>query len=247
MKLENKVALITGGSRGIGFATANLFFQNGATVVISSKDPKSLNTASKQIPNCSSFLCDIQNYSQVKAMVKKTIDKFGRIDILVNNAGILPQPKKLHEISEVDWVRVIDVNLTGQFRVSKEVIPHMIKNGGVIINISSDAGLRAYEGFWADHYSVSKAALILMTKTMALEYAPNHIRVNCVCPGVVETDMTAPFLKTEQDRQMMNSSHPLGRIGKPEEVAKSILFLASEESCWTTGAILAVDGGESLK
>ena len=116
-----------------------------------------------------------------------------------------------------------------------------------IINVSSDAGLKAYEGFNADAYSASKAALIVLTKCWALEYAKDKIRVNCVCPGVIDTDMTKPFLKTEKDREFMDNDHPLGRIGQPEEVAKSILFLASEDSSWTTGAILAVDGGQSTK
>lgn len=247
MKFENKIVLITGGSRGIGFTTAKLFSENGATVVISSKDPKKLEEAAKKISNCTNFTCDIRDSSQVKNTIKKIIEKFGRIDVLVNNAGVFPNPKKLHEISEEEWNDVIDVNLTGQFRVSKEVIPYMLQKGGVVINVSSDAGLKAYEGFSVDHYSASKAALILMTKTMALEYAKNQIRVNCVCPGVVDTDMAKPYLKTEKDKQIIDASHPLGRIGKPEDIAQSILFLASSESSWTTGAILAVDGGESLK
>jgi len=121
------------------------------------------------------------------------------------------------------------------------------KNGGVIINVSSDAGLKAYQGFNADAYSASKAALNLLTKTWALQYAQDKIRVNAVCPGVVDTDMTVPFVKTEKDREFVNADHPIGRMGLPEEVGRAILFLASEDSAWTTGAVLAVDGGESIK
>ena len=123
----------------------------------------------------------------------------------------------------------------------------MQKNGGVIINVSSDAGLRAYPDFNADAYSASKAALNLLTKTWALQYAKDKIRVNAVCPGVVDTDMTSPFLKTDADRAFMNNDHPIGRMGQPEEVARTILFLASDDSAWTTGTVMTVDGGESLK
>ena len=247
MSFNDKVILVTGGSRGIGFATARLFSENGANVVISAIDPRRLEESSKKIRNCSSMVCDNRDSNQVQNMIKKITDEFGKIDVLVNNAGIFPTPKRLHEISEEEWNKVIDVNLTGQFRVSKEVIPHMLERGGVIINVASDAGLKAYEGFSVDHYSASKAALILMTKTMALEYAKEGIRVNCVCPGVVDTDMAAPYLQTQKDREMVDAAHPLGRIGRPEDVARSILFLASSESSWTTGAALTVDGGESIK
>ncbi len=123
----------------------------------------------------------------------------------------------------------------------------MKKSGGSIINISSDAGLKAYQGFNADAYSASKAALILLTKCWALEYAKNKIRVNCICPGVVDTDMTKPFMKTQKDKEFMDSEHPIGRIGQPEEVAKAVMYFASDDASWTTGAILAVDGGESIK
>ena len=173
--------------------------------------------------------------------------KFDRLDILVNNAGVFPKIKQLHEIDEDEWNEVLDVNLTGQFRFTKEAIPHLQKTSGVIVNIASDAGLKAYQGFNADAYSASKAALILLTKCWALEYSKDKIRVNCICPGVVDTDMTKPFLKTEKDRQFMDNEHPIGRIGQPEEIANAVLFFISEESSWTTGAILAVDGGESIK
>ena len=178
---------------------------------------------------------------------KKKSKKFERLDILVNNAGIFPKIKQLHEISDLEWNEVLNVNLNGQFRFTKFSIPFLQKSSGTIVNVSSDAGLKAYEGFNADAYSASKAALIVLTKCWSLEYAKDRIRVNCVCPGVVDTDMTKPFLKTEKDREFMDNDHPIGRIGTPRDVAKSILFLASEDSSWTTGAILAVDGGQSTK
>lgn len=247
MKLSGKVALVTGGSRGIGFATAKILSENGATVVITSKDPERLQKAAKGIPNSIGIEADVKNGQQVKDVVAKTVEKFGKLDILVNNAGIFPKIKKLHEIDEDEWNEVLDVNLTGQFRFTKEAIPHLQKTAGTIINISSDAGLKAYQNFHADAYSATKAALIVLTKCWALEYANDKIRVNCICPGVVETDMTKPFMRTEKEREFVESDHPIGRIGQPEEVGKAVLYFASEDASWITGAILTVDGGESIK
>ncbi len=247
MNLSGKVALVTGGSRGIGFSTAKIFSENGANVVITSKDSTKLENSVQNLSNTIGLTSDIRNENSVRKVVEKTIEKFGKIDILVNNAGIFPKIKQLHEIDESEWQEVLDVNLTGQFRFTKASIPYLKKTSGSIINISSDAGLKAYEGFNADAYSASKAALIILTKCWALEYAKDKIRVNCICPGVVDTDMTKPFLKTEKDRKFMDNEHPIGRIGKPEEVAKAILYFASDDAAWTTGAVLTVDGGESIK
>jgi len=247
LSLSGKIALVTGGSRGIGFSTGKILSENGATVVITGKDTERLEKAAKKIPNSIAIVADIRNTNDVKNVVSKTIEKFGRLDILVNNAGIFPKIKKLHEIDEDEWNEVLDVNLTGQFRFTKEAIPHLQKTSGSIVNISSDAGLKAYQGFNADAYSASKAALIILTKCWALEYSKNKIRVNCICPGVVDTDMTKPFLKTQTDKEFMDNEHPLGRIGQPEEIAKAIMYFVSDDASWTTGAILAVDGGESIK
>ena len=247
MKLTDKVALVTGGSRGIGFAIAKILSDNGATVVITSKNSEKIKQAEAKISNSFGITCDIKKKNEVQNVLDQTIKKFGKLDILVNNAGIFPKIKLLHEIEEEEWNEVLDVNLTGQFRFTKEAIPHLQKTSGCIINISSDAGLKAYQGFNADAYSASKAALIVLTKCWALEYAKNKIRVNCICPGVVDTDMTKPFLKNQKYIEFMNNEHPLGRIGQPEEIGKSVLYFASDDALWITGAILTVDGGESIK
>jgi NAD(P)-dependent dehydrogenase (short-subunit alcohol dehydrogenase family) len=247
LKLSGKVALVTGGSRGIGFAIAKILSDNGASVVITSKNSEKIKQAETKISNSFGITCDIKKKNEVQNVLEQTIKKFGKLDILVNNAGIFPKIKLLHEIEEEEWNEVLDVNLTGQFRFTKEAIPHLQKTSGCIINISSDAGLKAYQGFNADAYSASKAALIVLTKCWALEYAKNKIRVNCICPGVVDTDMTKPFLKNQKDIEFMNNEHPLGRIGQPEEIGKSVLYFASDDALWITGAILAVDGGESIK
>jgi NAD(P)-dependent dehydrogenase (short-subunit alcohol dehydrogenase family) len=247
LKLTGKVALVTGGSRGIGFAIAKTLSENGASVVITSKDSDKIKKAESKISNSFGITCDIKNKNQVQNVINQTIKKFGKLDILVNNAGIFPKIKKLHQIEEEDWNEVLDVNLTGQFRFTKEAIPHLQKTSGCIINISSDAGLKAYQGFNADAYSASKAALIVLTKCWALEYSKDKIRVNCICPGVVDTDMTKPFLQNQKDIEFMNNEHPLGRIGQPDEIGKAVLYFVSDDASWVTGAILTVDGGESIK
>ena len=249
MKLDDKVVLITGGSRGIGKAISQLFVTEGAHVVITSKNFKKLQQTAKEI-GCSFFVAaDIRKEKDVKNVINKTIKKFGRIDILVNNAGIFPKLKPLHKISESEWNQILDVNLTGAFRFTKAVIPHMQKNGkGSIINMSSDAGLKAFENFNGDSYTASKAALVLLTKVWAIEYAKNNIRVNCVCASVVDTDMTRSFwLDTKIKRKTTSAEHPLGRIGTGQDIAKAVLYFASDDSSWTTGAILPVDGGVAAK
>ncbi len=247
MKLSGKIALVTGGSRGIGFATAQILSKNGATVIITAKDQKRLDKAKAKIPNSTAIAADIRKSNDVKNVVNAIVEKFGKLDILVNNAGMFPKIKQLHKIDEDEWSEVLDVNLTGQFRFTKEAIPLLQKTSGSIVNISSDAGVKAYQGFNADAYSASKAALILLTKCWALEYSSDKIRVNCICPGVVDTDMTKPFLKTQKDKDFMDKEHPIGRIGQPDEIAKAILYFVSDDASWTTGAILTVDGGESIK
>jgi len=248
MKLKNKVVLITGGSRGIGKSIAELFVIEGAKVVLTSKNQKRLRDTANGMKNTIFFPGDIRNSKDVKRIVKSTIRKFGRIDILVNNAGILPKIKPIDKITDVEWNETIDVNLTGHFRFTREVIPHMKENGGSIINISSDAGLKAFENFFADAYVSSKAAIILLTKSWALQYARDKIRVNCICSAVVDTDMTKElWLKTKQRRKNAEDEHPLGRIGKTQDVANAALYFASDDSSWTTGAILPVDGGVSVK
>ena len=247
MKLAGKIAIVTGGSRGIGKATAILLAKHGALVTITSKNKTALENTAKEMKNVLAIAGDIRKKSDVKNVVKNTFEKFGRIDILVNNAGIFPKVKPLHEISEEEWNEVIDVNLTGQFRFTKEVLPYLMKTNGCIVNVSSDAGLKSFANFEADAYTASKGALVLLTKAWAIEYAKYKIRVNCVCPGIVETDMTEPFLGNEIDRLMAVAEHPIGRIGTPEDVAKAILYLVSEDSSWITGAILPIDGGAITK
>ena len=248
MELQNKVVLITGGSRGIGKGIAKLFAEQGAKVVITSKNVKLLKKTSDEIKNSFYIKGDIRKKEDVKIIIDKTIKNCGKIDVLINNAGVLPTMKPLDKISEKEWLETMDVNLNGVFRFTQQVIPHMRKNGGSIINIASDAGLKAFENFYADGYSAAKAAIIHLTKVWALEFAKNKIRVNCISAAVVDTDMTKRFwLNSKKKIELTSKEHPLGRIGQVEDIANAALYFASDKSSWTTGAILPVDGGVSLK
>ena len=239
MRLDGKIILITGGSRGIGKSIAELFTKEGAKVIITSKNETALKKTAKELGNIFYVKGDITKKIDVNNVVKKIIKKFGRIDVLINNAGVFPKFKKLHNISENEWKEVIDINLNGQYRFTKAVIPFMMKNGGSIINMSSDAGLRSFENFYADAYTASKAALVMLTK---------KIRVNCVCAAVVETDMTNKlWLNSSDKRKKAVLQHPLGRIGTGADIANAIMYFASDDSSWTTGSVLVVDGGASLK
>ena len=241
-----KSVLITGVSRGIGLGIAKEFIQNDYFVFGTSRSKFDLSKALES-NNCKHLIVDVNDRDSIASLMKDIPGENNTLDCLVNNAGIFPKIKQLHKIDEEEWNEVLDVNLTGQFRFTKEAIPHLQKTSGCIINISSDAGLKAYQGFNADAYSASKAALIVLTKCWALEYAKDKIRVNCICPGVVDTDMTKPFLKNQKDIDFMNNEHPLGRIGQPEEIGKAVLYFTSDDASWVTGAVLTVDGGESIK
>ena len=248
MKLENKVVLITGGSRGIGKAIGKLFVEQGAIVIITSKNEKILKKTADAIRASFYVKGDIRKDKEVKLIVEKTVKKFKKIDVLINNAGVLPTMKPLDKITEREWLETIDVNLNGAFRLTRRVIPHMKKEGGAIINIASDAGLKAFENFYADGYSAAKAAIIHLTKVWASEYAKYNIRVNCISAAVVDTDMTKKFwLDSKKKIELTAKEHPLGRIGKGKDIANAALYFASDDSSWTTGAILPVDGGVSLK
>ena len=246
-----KTALVTGGSRGIGKAIAQKLSETSNVAVGYSNSKEQavevVNSIQANGGNAIAVQIDVTDNDSVEKCFELIEKEFSSVEILVNNAGIFPKIKLLHEIDEEEWNEVLDVNLTGQFRFTKQAIPYLQKTSGCIINISSDAGLKAYENFNVDAYSASKAALIVLTKCWALEYAKDKIRINCICPGVVDTDMTKPFLKNQKDIEFMNSEHPLGRIGQPEEIGKSVLYFASDDALWITGAILTVDGGESIK
>lgn len=241
--LHGQVALITGGSQGIGLAIAGTLAEAGADIVLNHHGarPDAVEQVSRLVRaadrNILIIEADVSSRAAVTAMVARAISEFGRIDILVNNAGIAPE-FPLHKLSEDIWDRVLAVNLKGQYLLCQAVVPHMQAAGyGRIINIGSEQGLIGAADLTA--YCASKAGVFGFTKALARELAPGGILVNCVAPGPVDT-----ALLTERDRTPeLTGRIPLGRIGRPEEIAFAVLFLASPETSWTTGQIHSPNGG----
>jgi NAD(P)-dependent dehydrogenase (short-subunit alcohol dehydrogenase family) len=249
MRLKDKVALITGGTSGIGEATALLFAREGAQVAITGRNPERGAQVVKRIEASggkTTFIrADVSSASDCQRAVNETVQAFGRIDILFNNAGVY-YPQTALECSEREWDEQIDVNLKGTFLMSKAVLPGMIaQKSGVIINNASGWGIVG--GDHAVAYCASKGGVVLMTKAMAIDHGSQGIRVNCVCPGDVETPMLPADAKMRglkwEDYLAGCANRPLGRVGTVEEIAKAVLFLASDDSSFMTGAALVVDGG----
>lgn len=249
MRLKDKVAVITGGTSGIGKATALLFAQEGARVAITGRSLERGDEVVQRIRNSRGeaiFLrADVSSASDCQRVVDETLRAFGHADILFNNAGVF-YPQTALECSEHEWDQQIDVNLKGTFLMSKAVLPGMIaRKRGVIINNASGWGIVG--GDRAVAYCASKGGVVLMTKAMAIDHGAQGIRVNCVCPGDVETPMLPADAKMRglkwEDYIAGCSNRPLGRVGTVDEIAKAVLFLASEDSSFMTGAALVVDGG----
>ena len=249
MRLKDKVALITGGTSGIGEATALLFAQEGARVAITGRSQErgaGVVAKIKKLGSEGIFLrTDVSVAGDCQRAVDETVRTFGRLDILFNNAGVF-YPQTALECSEREWDEQIDVNLKGTFLMSKFALPTMIAQGcGVIVNNSSGWGIVG--GDRAVAYCASKGGVVLMTKAMAVDHGKQGIRVNCVCPGDVETPMLPADAKMRglkwEDYIAGCASRPLGRVGTADEIAKAVLFLASDDSSFMTGAALVVDGG----
>jgi NAD(P)-dependent dehydrogenase (short-subunit alcohol dehydrogenase family) len=245
MRLQNKIAIITGAGSGIGRGIALAFIKEGAKVVVADWSEQGGKETVEQIKKENGeavfIKIDVSEANDVEQMVKTCLDKFGRVDILVNNAGIY-RACNLHEMSEEDWDKIIDVNLKSMFLGSKRVIPEMLKQGkGKIINIASIAGLVGFAQSGA--YCASKGGVIALTKEMALDYAPKKINVNCICPGVIKTAMTKDMIADPATKQFLESSTPYPRLGEPEDIAMAAVYLASDESDFVNGNLLVVDGG----
>jgi NAD(P)-dependent dehydrogenase (short-subunit alcohol dehydrogenase family) len=249
MRLARQVALITGGTSGIGEATALLFAREGAQVAITGRNEKrghAVTAAILEEGGKAIFVrTDVRKAAECEHAVRETVMTLGRLDILFNNAGIF-YPHDTLECSEEEWDEQIDINLKGTFLMSKAALPDMIAQGrGVIINNSSGWGIVG--GDKAVAYCASKGGVVLMTKAMAIDHGRQGIRVNCVCPGDVETPMLPQDAKmrgqTWEDYIAGCANRPLGRVGTAEEIAKAVLFLATDDSSFMTGAALVVDGG----
>lgn len=242
MRLENKIAIITGGGTGIGLSCARLFCQEGAKVVIFGRRKNRLEDAVREIgEHVLAVPGDITRNEDIRRLVETTINTYGRVDILVNNAGIFTG-SPLHEMKDNDWDTALDTNMTSVFKLTREVLPHMIRQkSGNIVHISSILGLVAVPNTAA--YNVSKGALNQFSRSLAVEYGSLGIRSNAICPGLIATEMTEELMNDKDLMQEWSKNYPIGRFGQPEDVAQACLFFASEESSFVTGAILPVDGG----
>jgi len=251
MYLKDKTALITGGTSGIGLAVARRFLSEGATVMVAGRSSERCRQAKVELADIRgdsavfTLPTDVSRATDVKRLVAETIAILGHIDLLINSAGVYLE-KRLEETSEEEWDQLIAINLKGPYLCCREIYPHFRAcGGGVIINVSSDAGLTGNRDCAA--YCASKGGLSNLTRALALDYARENIRVNAVCPAVIDTPMLQAVVDLQQNPEAYlretRNDHPQNRIGTPEEVAFAVLMLACDESGFTTGANLSVDGG----
>ena len=243
-RFTDKVVLITGAASGIGRAAALAFAAEGAQVAILDRSADALKAVQALVEQAGGEVlgipCDVSSPEQVEAAVKQVIGRFGRLDVAFNNAGVENKAAPVHEIDLAEWDRILNINLRGTFVCMKHELAQMVKQGGgVVVNTSSGAGIRGVAGGAA--YAASKHAIIGLTRSAALDYAKQKIRVNAVLPGNIETPMMDRF--TGGDIQKAIDLEPVGRLGKPEEIGHAVAFLASPLSDYTTGTLLRVDGG----
>lgn len=247
MRLKDKVAIVTGAAMGIGEAVARLFASEGAQLALCDVDDE----AGQRVARETGALyvhADVRVEAEVRRFVEATVERYGRIDVVVNNAGVTADATVV-ETTEEEWDRVIGVNLKGPYLVSKYAIPHMLQRGGSIVNIGSIASHIGLARNAA--YNASKGGVMLLTRNMAVDYARYNIRVNAVCPAMIMTPMLRKFIDLQPDPQayvrQVEASTPMGRMGTVEEVARAVLFLASDESSYVTGSALMVDGGYTAR
>ncbi|WP_224998360.1 SDR family NAD(P)-dependent oxidoreductase [Cesiribacter sp. SM1] len=246
MNSDQKVAIVTGGASGLGYAIAEKFVKNNIRTIIVGRNEQKLQAAKEQFgENCSYESFDLTSLEQIPAFVERIHDRYGRIDILVNNAGI-NQKKPFTEVTDQDFERIILTNLTAVFSLSREVAKVMLaQKSGAIVNISSMASQYGIPKVVA--YTASKSAIEGITRSMAVDLSPGGIRVNCVAPGFIATDMSAKALDSDPERKnKVLSRTPMGKLGVPADVAEAVYYLASDAASYVTGTILKVDGGNAI-
>lgn len=238
-RLENKIAIITGGAKGIGLAATERFLEEGAKIAIWDVDVQAGEAVAKKYDNCKFYKVDTTNVEAVNAAAVQVVEDFGGVDILINNAGIT-RDASMKKMTSEQWQLVLDVNLTGVFNCTKAVFPYLVeRGGGRILNASSIVGL--YGNFGQSNYVATKAGLIGLTKTWAREFGPKGITVNAIAPGFIDTEMIATI--PEHIVSAIRGKIPMNRLGTPKDVADAYLFLASDEASFISGTVLSVDGG----
>ena len=251
MKLNGKVTIITGASGGIGKSVAQKVLDEGSKVVLVSRNKNKLKKTVEELgknDNLIHMAVDVSHESEVLSVIEQTLTAFDKIDNLINCAAIINDPTPFHLMTEDQWTNLMNVNLKGTFQPIKAVIPLMIEQkSGNIINISSLLGVRAIPKVPFSVYGVTKAGIIMLTKSIAVEYGQYNIRCNCIAPSTIRSPIMEPYLQDENAKRMLEGSFPLKRIGDPEDVANAILFLASDDSKWITGTVMTLDGGISAK
>jgi len=249
--IKGKVAMVTGAGGGVGKAISKRLASEGCKVIMLGRDRNKLQKAASEIgnkKNTMTVIADITKEAEILSAIDQTINSFDRIDILVNNAGTINDPTPFHEMTEDQWDDLVKTNLFGMFRMTKAVLPLMMKNGGgSIINISSVLGIRSIPRVPLAVYAVTKAGVIMFTRSIAVEYGQYKIRCNCIAPSTVRSSIIEPYLQDDEAKKVLESAFPLHVIGEPDDISGAVAYLCSDDSKWITGTTMMVDGGQSAK
>jgi NAD(P)-dependent dehydrogenase (short-subunit alcohol dehydrogenase family) len=249
--IKGKVAIVTGAGGGVGKAISKRLASEGCKVIMLGRNRTKLQKAASEIgnkKNTMTVIADISKEAEVLSAIDQTINSFDKIDILVNNAGTINDPVPFHEMSEDQWDELVKTNLVGTFRMTKAVIPLMMNSGaGNIINISSVLGIRSIPKVPLSVYGVTKAGVIMFTRSIAVEYGQYNIRCNCIAPSTIRSSIIEPYLQDEGAKKVLESSFPLRVIGEPEDIAGAVAYLCSDDARWVTGTVMMIDGGQTAK